>query len=750
MDNVVSHNSSVQAKIALFRSLFRGREDVYSRRYENRKTAKSGYVFACANEWVPGVCEKPKIKCSDCPHRRYIPISDDHIRWHLSGVDDTGRDFVIGLYPMLLDETCFFLAVDFDKSSWKEDITAFLDTCKQHNVPAVVERSRSENGAHVWIFFEEAMPACLARKLGSFLLTDTMEKRPDIGLDSYERLFPNQDTLPQGGLGNLIALPLQKKAREKNNSLFVDNTFTPYPDQWAFLSGVRKMSQAVVESMVQRANTKGTVIGVRLAMTDEDEVDPWNRLSTISKPPLGPFPEKIELVLANQIYISKEALTPSLKNRIVRLAAFQNPEFYKAQAMRLPVRDIPRIIACSEEHPNHISLPRGCLDDLLRLLSELKIRYKIKDERHCGIPFTATFQEELRLEQKAAAEAILSHDIGVLSATTAFGKTVIASWLISKRKVSTLVLVHRRQLQEQWVTRLKSFLDLPPSAIGKIGGGRKKPTGLIDVALIQNLVKKGEVDDLVSQYGHVIVDECHHLSAFSFEQVARKAKAKFVTGLSATVARKDGHHPIIWMQCGPVRYRVNAKEQAALRPFTHRVFVRPTAFVPLKTAALDLRLKFNELYDELIKDTRRNTLICEEIIQAVHQGRFPVVLTERNEHLDNLAHELTPHVPNLIILRGGMRAKELTAAMNRLVSLPETESRVLLATGKFIGEGFDDARLDTLFLTLPISWRGTIAQYVGRLHRLHNLKQEVQVYDYVDLNVPMLARMFNRRGRSRS
>ncbi|MBS0655600.1 MAG: DEAD/DEAH box helicase family protein, partial [Verrucomicrobia bacterium] len=422
-----------------------------------------------------------------------------------------------------------------------------------------------------------------------------------------------------------------------------------------------------------------------------------------------------------------------------------NPEFYRAQAMRLPVRNIPRIIACSEEHPNHISLPRGCLEDLLKLLSELKIKHKIKDERHCGVPLTAIFQGELRVEQKAAAVAILSDDIGVLSATTAFGKTVVASWLIAKRKVSTLILVHRRQLQDQWVARLKSFLDLPSNAIGKIGGGRKKPTGLVDVALIQSLVKKGEVDDLVSQYGHIIVDECHHLSAFSFEQVARKANARFVTGLSATVARKDGHHPIIWMQCGPVRYRVNAKEQAALRPFTHRVFVRPTAFVPLRAAPLDLRLQFNELYDELIKDTRRNSLICEEIIQAVHQGRFPVVLTERNEHLDNLANELSPHIPNLIMLRGGMRAKELTGAMNRLTSLPETESRVLLATGKFIGEGFDDARLDTLFLTLPISWRGTIAQYVGRLHRLHSLKQEVQVYDYADLNVPMLARMFNRR-----
>ena len=334
-----------------------------------------------------------------------------------------------------------------------------------------------------------------------------------------------------------------------------------------------------------------------------------------------------------------------------------------------------------------------------------------------------------------------------ISSTTAFGKTVIAAWLIAKRQVNTLVLVHRKQLQEQWIERLSTFLDVPAKMIGRIGGGRKKPKGLLDVALIQSLVRKGVVDDVVGQYGNVIIDECHHIPAQSFEQVTRQTKAKYITGLTATLRRKDGHHPIITMQCGPVRYSVNAKEQAAARPFEHAVLVRPTAFVPLKLANADARLQFNDLYDELIHDTARNQLICEEVRRAVENGRSPVILTERNEHLDLLSHQLAPHIRNLIVLRGGMSAKEIAKNSSCLATIPENEDRVLLATGRYIGEGFDDARLDTLFLTLPISWQGTIAQYVGRLHRLYDRKKEVQVYDYADLNVPILERMFNKRCR---
>ena len=577
-----------------------------------------------------------------------------------------------------------------------------------------------------------------------------MERHPDIGLDSYDRFFPNQDTLPKGGLGNLIALPLQKKARNAGNSVFVDENLVAYEDQWAFLASLRKIDRLEVESIVHQADAKGRVIGVRLDVAEEDNPTPWNKLPSRRETAsiISDLPEKLKLIVGNEIYIEKSELTPALKNRLIRLAAFQNPEFYKAQAMRLPVFDKPRIISCAHDHQNHIGLPRGCMDDIRQLLSDLKIKFSIQNELGNGQPLITNFTGILRQEQKTAAEEMLKTDIGVLSATTAFGKTVIGAWLIAHRKVNTLILVHRKQLQEQWIERLLTFLDLPREAIGKFGGGQKKTTGLIDVAVIQSVIRKDIVNDLISQYGHLIVDECHHLPASSFEKVICEAKAKFITGLSATVTRKDGHHPIITMRCGPIRYRVNAKDQAAAHPFEHTVLVRPTTFRPEKPINENLRLQFQDLYGELITDPDRNQLICNDVIQSVQNNRSPVVLTERNEHLDQLFQQLTPNIQHVIVLRGGMSSKKINATIQQMKDIPENEGRVLLATGRFIGEGFDDARLDTLFLTLPVSWRGTIAQYVGRLHRLHDLKKEVQVYDYADLNVPMLERMFNRRCRA--
>jgi superfamily II DNA or RNA helicase/very-short-patch-repair endonuclease len=619
------------------------------------------------------------------------------------------------------------------------------------NLPAALERSRSGRGGHIWFFFNEAVPANLARKFGAHILTETMERRPDIGLDSYDRFFPNQDTLPPGGFGNLIALPLQKRPRESGNGVFLDERMTPYLDQWAFLSSIHKISRGEVEEVVRLAEAKGKVIDVRLVPEgDEEEATPWMAPPSRRRkdtPIAGPLPKTLELTLANQIYIGKEVLPPALRNRLIRLAAFQNPEFYKAQAMRLSTYDKPRIIACAEDHPKHIGLPRGCLDDLLQTLSGLNIKTVVRDQRNPGQPLKATFQGELRPEQIVAAQAMLAQDTGVLAATTAFGKTVVAAWLIAKRGVNTLVLVHRRQLQQQWIERLSTFLGMPVHVIGRIGGGRNKPTGLLDVGVTQSLVRNGVVDDLVGNYGHLIVDECHHLSAQSFEQVARQAKAKFVTGLSATVMRKDGHHPIIFMQCGPVRHRANSKERVAAHPFKHTVMVRPTDFRPLRPANPNVRQQFHELYEELIADDERNQLICHDLIQTLREGRSPLVLTERNEHLNSLTKQLAPEVRHLVVLRGGMRKKELDAVSARLAAIPADEARVILATGRYVGEGFDDARLDTLFLTLPVSWHGTIAQYVGRLHRLYDGKREVRVYDYADLNVPMLARMFDRRGR---
>lgn len=747
----VTNHSSPPEKIALFRSLFGGREDVYPRRFENRITGNSGYAPACANEWVRGICEKPKIKCADCPHRKFYQVTDEVVAWHLSGRDAFGRDFVIGVYPMLGDETCFFLAMDFDGESWKQDASAVRETCKQLDVPAALERSRSGAGAHVWFFFAEAISAGLARKLGSHILTETMDRRPEVGMDSYDRLFPNQDTLPRGGFGNLIALPLQKQARQLGNTVFLDENLAPYTDQWAYLAAIKRIERTRIDVLVRDAESKGRILGVRAAAAeDEDDDCPWTIPPSRSRkePPIaGLLPEELEVTLADQIYIAKDKLPPGLRNRLLRLAAFQNSDFYRAQAMRLPTYKKPRIISCAEDHPKHFSLPRGCLDDILTLLSSLKIHPVLHDERFAGSPLSLLFHGTLRPEQEKAGNALLRHDTGVLAATTAFGKTVLAAWLIAQRGVNTLVVVHRQQLLEQWIERLSTFLNITVEEIGRIGGGRKKRTGSLDVALMQSLVRKGVVDDCVASYGHVIVDECHHVSACSFELILRRAKAKFVTGLSATVTRKDGHHPIIFMQCGPIRHRVHAKQQAVARPFSHHVFVRPTNFradVAVKPNT-GPHLEFHQLYEALRADETRNQMICADVLSSVKDGRSPLVLTERIEHLQELERRLSFEIPNLILLHGGQGKRELGEALARISKIPPAEGRVILATGKFIGEGFDDPCLDTLFLALPISWRGTVAQYVGRLHRLHQGKREVRVYDYADLNVPMFSRMFDKR-----
>lgn len=442
----LDHSSPVADKIARFRSLFRGREDVYARRFENQRTGKSGYAPACGNEWVRGVCDKPRIKCHDCANPCWMGITDHVVHGHLAGSDVGGRPFVMGLYPMLRDETCFLLAVDFDGKGWREDAVGFALVCRQRGLPVALERSRSGDGAHAWFFFEEAIPATLARNLGSHLLTETMESRPEIGLASYDRLFPNQDTLPRGGFGNLIALPLQKVARDRGNALFLDERLEPFADQWAFLGQIKKIPALQVETLVAGAERTNRVIGIRIAPDEEFALTPWQASPSrkAKDPPItDPLPPAIEAVRADQIYLPKSILPPALRNRILRLAAFQNPEFYRAQAMRLTTFNKPRIIACAEDHPEHIALPRGCLDDLQALLKTHRIRLGLQDLRQVGTPLAWEFHGELRPDQILAADAMLAHDTGVLAATTAFGKTVLAAWLIARRGVNTLVLVHR-------------------------------------------------------------------------------------------------------------------------------------------------------------------------------------------------------------------------------------------------------------------------------------------------------------------
>lgn len=745
----VTNASTPSEKIALFRSLFRGREEVWARRFENVRTGRAGYMPVCGNDWVKGICGKPRMKCGDCPNQRWLPMTDEVIRNHLTGFDADGRALVAGVYPMLLDEHCFFLAVDFDDGDWSGDAGVFLETCRQLGVPAALERSRSGTGGHVWIFFAEAVPAALARQLGAHVLTETMERRPEIGLQSYDRFFPNQDTLPRGGFGNLIALPLQKAARDRGNSVFVDAALEPIADQWEYLSALRRLDRVSVERLVREAAGRGRIVGVRAVVPDEEAAaTPW-RLSPSRawrSSTTGTLPDAVDLVLADQLFVPKAGLPPSLRNALVRLAAFQNPEFYQAQSLRLPVHRIPRIISCAEDHTDHIGLPRGCLDEVRELLRSLKVTDTFLDERFPGRPAGFAFQGTLTPDQAKAGAALRAHDCGILSATTGFGKTVLAAWLMAERGVNTLVLVHRQQLMEQWVQRLAQFLGLKPSDIGRWGGGKKRLSGTLDVALLQSVVRRGVVHDLVADYGHVVFDECHHLSAHSFELVARRVKARYVTGLSATVTRKDGHHPILFMQCGPVRHRVDARQQAMVRPFTHEVRVKPTGFLPEGEPEEDRRFEFQRLCTAAVQCAPRNALIIEDVVMAVREGRSPLVLTERTEHLDLLADALRRRqVASVITLRGGMGRRALAEALAELTAVPPGEPRIVVATGRFIGEGFDDARLDTLFLTLPVSWRGTIAQYAGRLHRLHAGKSVVQVHDYADLDVPMLSRMFDKR-----
>ncbi len=747
--NPLNHRSLPEEKIARFRSLFRGRTDVYPQRFESARTGRAGYSPACGNEWVRGICEKPRIKCSNCPHQDWIPVGDDTIRQHLSGRDPKGNPFTMGVYPMLLDESCHFLALDFDGEGWEDDAGILATVVKELGLPRALERSRSGKGAHLWFFFEQSIPAVQARRLAAHLLTEAIERRPEIGLDSYDRMFPNQDTLPKGGFGNLIALPLQKEPRDKGNSVFLDKNFEPYADQWAFLGKIRKIAPSTVTGIVENAARSNRILPIRVPPSDEFALEPWKT------PPSGRRKEseidtsglpRLEIVLSNRIFIPKADLPPAFRNHLLQLAAFQNPEFHKAQAMRLPTFDKPRIIACAEEHPEHIALPRGCLDECKALMRRHKVRYHMKDLRTRGTPLACEFKGSLRPEQITAARAMLSHENGVLSATTAFGKTVLAAWMIARRGCNTLVLVHRKQLMEQWAERLADFLDFPRTSIGRLGGGRRKLRGQIDIALIQSLVRKDEVDDRIADYGHIIVDECHHLSARSFERATSQAKAKYVLGLSATVQRKDGHHPIIFMQCGPVRHTVNAKDQAKARPFRHQVIVRPTAFRPVYEPEDDARAEFQEITRALIASDPRNAMIVGDIREAIRDGRHPLLLTERTEHLHLLEKALRDTELETVVLQGGLSKGRMAEAMESL-DHKRKKPVVILATGRYIGEGFDCPRLDTLFIAMPVSWQGTVAQYVGRLHRLHDGKKVVQVYDYADLEVAMLARMFDKRCR---
>lgn len=721
----LTRQSPLGERVALLRSLFRGREDVYARRWES-PDGRAGYVPAALS----------------ATHRKehvYLPLTDAVIEQHLAGT------LTIGVYPLLTDETCWFLAADFDKGSWRDDAAAYLQACAALDVPAALERSRSGEGGHVWIFFAEPVAAARARRLGESLLTRAMELRPQLGLDSYDRLFPNQDTLPGGGLGNLIALPLQRGPALRGHSLFVaPASWRPHPDQWAFLSRLRRVDAATVEGIVRPAERAGRVLSVR-EVSPDGEQDPWTLVPSgkpCERPVAGPLPDRARVVLGNQVYIAKADLPPALISRLWRLAAFPNPEFRRLQALRLSTYGKPRMIHCAEEFSEYIALPRGLLGDVRALLGAHGIAVDLADERQGGMTVEMAFHGELSTVQQQAATALLAEDCGVLSAPPAFGKTVIAAWVMAARGVSTLVIVHRQILVDQWRARLGAFLDLRRRDIGQIGAGRRRTTGRVDIALFQSLAHGGQVDDRLAEYGQVIVDECHHVPAQAFERVLRAARARFVLGLTATPIRRDGLHPLIVMQCGPVRFRAEAGDGVPAQV----AVTRRTGF---RLPAGDGEpAGIQSIYAALAADPARNALICTDAAELVAEGRTPLVLTERTDHLEALAERLRGLVEHVVVLRGGTGARGRKRALEEIAALPEGSGCVIVATGRYVGEGFDAARPDTLLLALPVSWRGTVWQYAGRIARPRPGKHEVRIYDYADLAVPVLAGMHRKRLRA--
>ncbi len=746
----VGKTTAPSEKIRLFMSLFRGRDDVYPKRWENQK-GLSGYSPVCINEWRQGICMKPKMKCSNCAAQSYSELNEGVIESHLKGKS------VIGVYPLLQDDTSWFLVLDFDDEHWEKDIEAIWAVCDEFGIPIAVERSRSGNGAHLWFFFDKPIAASLARRFGAALLTHSMNRRHELSFNSYDRMFPNQDTMPKGGFGNLIALPLQQTARKQGNSEFVDESLTPYQDQWAFLAVVRRLTSDNLKQLISIL-APGNELG-SLKRDEESDEKPWE----VKNPLLNceEIPPIIKVVRGNMLYISKQGLSDRVLNQIKRLAAFRNPEFYKAQAMRMSTFGKPRIISCADEDESYIYLPRGCDHSLTCMFEEWGAQINWMDKTNCGRPIDIEFNGILREDQPKAVSELMRRDIGVLSGTTAFGKTVVALKLIAERKVNTLIIVDKVSLVSQWKDRISQFLvineTLPESepskkrgrkkkvsVIGQIGAGKDQAGGIIDIAVMQSLNRKGEVKELVRNYGMVIVDECHHISAFSFEEVLKHVNARYVYGLTATPARKDGHHPIIFMQCGPIIFRDDAIKQAFKRPFEHYVVPRFTSF-RLPTWQQESDLSIQDVYSELVKSEIRNEQIVEDVIRSYESGRNCIILTGRTAHVELLANKLSIKIPDVITLTGGMGTKDTREAMNRLRSAPVSVPVVVVATGKYVGEGFDEPRLDTLFLAMPISWKGTLQQYAGRLHRLYEGKSEVQVYDYVDLHVRVLGKMHSRR-----
>ena len=602
---------SSEEKVKIFMEVFKGRTDLYAKRWTSNKTGKSGYSPVCKNEFSTYKCDKPRVKCSECPYRELLPLTEDVVLKHLKG------EITIGIYPLLPGDLCNFLAIDFDKKTYEKDVIAFWNICDELHIPVYVEKSRSGNGAHIWIFFEESIPARIARKMGNILLTKTMEKA-SLELDSYDRLFPNQDTMPKGGFGNSIALPFQGESSKNGNTVFVDKYFEIQENQLNILTNIRRMKCDDIYEFIDKYEEDDYKEPDIEEISDDDDIPKKDNIKDTI------FTNNVECIIENQIYIKKLKLLPNEITYLKRLASFTNPKFYELQKLRMPIfyKTTPRIISCFEEDERFLILPRGCLEKIKQICDKSNVKLVVKDKREKGIEVDFKFSGRLNKKQEKAMNELITYEVGVLCATTGFGKTVIGANIISKLKTNTLVIVNRNNLLDQWKERLAYFLDINKKEIGQLGSGKENLNGRLDVASFQSLFKKDNIEEIVKNYGLVIVDECHHVAAFSFEKVLKAIRSKYVYGLTATPTRKDGWHKIIYMQCGDIRVRVSNKELKQNKEMEHTVIVKKTNYKYIPTEEKD-KIQISEILNDMCHNVFRNSMIIEDINKCVTEGRVP-------------------------------------------------------------------------------------------------------------------------------
>ena len=677
---------------------------------------------------------------------------------------------MIGVYPLLPDGTCRFLVFDFDNhekgaettdyanqtEEWHKEVDALRLMCEKNGIIPLVERSRSGRGAHVWIFFKRPVPAALARNFG-FLLLDRGQASINMkSFQYYDRMYPSQDTA--NSIGNLIALPLQGRALKNGNSAFVDRNWNAYPDQWEVLfKHTEKLSIEQVEEFMRKWKNELAETSEILTVDEEKRPKPWKRETRFHK---SDVVGTMHLVLGDGVYIDTLNLMPRIQNQIRSLAAFDNPIFYKNKRLGYSNYNNFSAVYMGKDTDGYIQIPRGLRESLMNACMEAGIAYDIADHREKGRPIRVSFNGDLRTGQDLAADKMLQHDYGVLSATTAFGKTVVCSYLIAQRKVSTLILLQSKDLLEQWVEELNKFLliqEEPPvyktktgrekhrdSAIGILTGNKNTLTGIIDVAMVGSMYSRGKFNERINSYGMVIMDECHHCGSNTSVEVMQKVNARYVYGVSATPMRGDHLEKVIYMLLGPIRHSYTAKEQAEAQGIGHFVIPRFTRVIDTSESKNDI----TGSYDLISKNQMRSNMIVEDTKTVIASGRTPVILTRYKEQAKYLYDALAASADYVFLLYGDNSDKENSEIRRTLKEIPDQESLILIATGQKIGEGFDFPRLDTLMLAAPVSFTGRLEQYVGRLHRDYAGKKDAVVYDYIDAHLRVFEAMYTKRLRT--